>query len=97
MSWIKNDNVVWEELDSGALLIDPKSGARWTLSAAASAAWQHCDGTRTLAEMATVLHQSRANLAELRRGDPSSVAPPWEFIAAIPIIRLLPPLTVSFE
>ncbi|MEI6234685.1 MAG: PqqD family protein [Planctomycetota bacterium] len=64
MRWTKSENVIWEELDGGALLIDTKSGSRWTLSAAAAATWKLCDGKRTLGEMAEVLCQKRAIIAE---------------------------------
>ena len=63
MSWTKNESVVWEEMDGVTLLIDTKSGTRWTLSATASSAWNLCDGKRTLAEMANALHESRESIA----------------------------------
>src|ERR1017187_1282005 len=35
--WTKAKNVIWEELDGGALLIDATTGARWALNATAAA------------------------------------------------------------
>ncbi|MEI6234690.1 MAG: PqqD family protein [Planctomycetota bacterium] len=67
MRWIRNENVIWEELDNGALLIDAKNGSRWTLSATAATAWKLCDGKRTLDEMARVLRQKRESIAEFCR------------------------------
>jgi len=67
MRWTKNENVIWEELDGGALLIDTKSGTRWTLSAAAAAAWKLCDGQRTLAEMTRLLRQRQGDIADFCR------------------------------
>ena len=64
MSWTKNDNVMWEEFDGGALLVDTTNGSRWTLSATAAAAWKLCDGKRTINEMATVLRQSKASIVD---------------------------------
>src|SRR5437764_248486 len=51
-AWIHSDNVVWEELDGGLLLVDPSTGARWLLNAAAGAVWKLCDGTRMACESA---------------------------------------------
>jgi len=65
MCWTRSENVVWEELDGCALLVDVKSGARWRLNAAASRAWKLCDGTRTLSEISKALRQSHASLADL--------------------------------
>jgi len=48
----RSNDVVWEELGSEVLLVNPASGARWLLNAAAAAAWRLCDGTRSAAELA---------------------------------------------
>ncbi|MEI6235991.1 MAG: PqqD family protein [Planctomycetota bacterium] len=63
MRWEKNVDVMWEELDGQALLIDTRNGVRWTLNTAATAAWKLCDGTRTLAGMARLLRYKREHLA----------------------------------
>ncbi|MEI6231472.1 MAG: PqqD family protein [Planctomycetota bacterium] len=67
MRWTKSENVVWEELDGGALLIDTKSGTRWTLSTAAAAAWKLCDGTHSIAEMTRLLRQRQGNITDFCR------------------------------
>jgi hypothetical protein len=50
--WMRSDNVVWEELNGEILLVNPRSGGRWLLNAAASAVWKLCDGTRSAGELA---------------------------------------------
>ncbi len=50
--WIRSKNVVWEEVDGGALLVDPATGARWVLNAAAAAVWKLCNGTSVAGESA---------------------------------------------
>jgi hypothetical protein len=66
--WTKAENVIWEELDGGALLIDAQTGARWTLNATAAALWSWCDGANTLNDLAARLAQSsRRTLREARR------------------------------
>ena len=65
--WMKATNVIWEELDGGALLIDASTGARWTLNATAVALWTWCDGRSTLNDLAARLAQSsRRTLREAR-------------------------------
>ncbi len=60
----RSNNVVWEELGSETLLVNPTSGARWLLNAAASAVWKLCDGTRSVAELAASLTMSRAEITQ---------------------------------
>jgi hypothetical protein len=43
-TWKRAEEIVWEELDGGALLVHPASGRRWKLNGAAAAVWRHCDG-----------------------------------------------------
>ncbi len=50
--WVRSSHVVWEEMDRGVLLVDPASGARWLLNAAAAAVWKFCDGTRAAGDAA---------------------------------------------
>jgi len=64
MHWTKQEHVIWEELNGSALLIDTKCGTRWTLSAAATAAWKLCDGKRTLTDMSRSLRQHRAAIID---------------------------------
>ena len=64
MRWTKNEQIIWEELDGVALLIDTTSGSRWTLSAAATAAWKLCDGKQTLTDMARTLRQHRSSIVD---------------------------------
>jgi coenzyme PQQ synthesis protein D (PqqD) len=65
--WTKAKNVIWEELDGGALLIDARTGERWSLNATAAALWSWCDGHSSLGDLATRLSQSsRRTLREAR-------------------------------
>ena len=65
--WTKATNVIWEELDGGALLIDARTGARWSLNATAAALWNWCDGRSSLDDLAARLAQSsRRTLCEAR-------------------------------
>jgi hypothetical protein len=67
LKWTKATNVIWEELDGGALLIDAQTGARWSLNATAAALWNWCDGRSTLNDLAARLAQSsRRTLVEAR-------------------------------
>ncbi|HLX63153.1 MAG TPA: PqqD family protein [Planctomycetota bacterium] len=53
--WKRSDGLVWEELGDETLVVDPRSGARWSLNALASAVWKLCDGLRSADELAAVL------------------------------------------
>lgn len=64
MNWTRAKNVVWEEFfEGGALLVNPSTGARWTLNATATALWKLCDGSSGTAELAHVLQRSREEVA----------------------------------
>ena len=63
MNWTRAKNVVWEELGCGSLLVNPATGARWTLNATATALWKLCDGRYGSAELATMLDRSSAEIA----------------------------------
>ncbi len=64
MNYKRNDNVIWEELEGGALLVDAQSGARFRLTAAATALWKLCDGTHNLATLARYLSHSRTAILQ---------------------------------
>ena len=64
--WIRNTDVVCEELDGHALLVHSATGARWTLNATALSLWKLCDGTRTMQALANALNIS-ARRDELER------------------------------
>jgi hypothetical protein len=60
-------DIVWDELEGRALLIDPATGARWTLNAPALALWKLCDGSRTLRALtATMARTTGRCLADCR-------------------------------
>lgn len=62
---MQSKDVVWEELDDHALLVNSQTGARWTLNAAALALWKLCDGTRTAESLAQTLASTmRGSLSE---------------------------------
>ena len=64
MNWIQAKNVVWEEFcEGGALLVNPATGARWSLNATATALWKLCDGRNGTAELAALLERSRDEIA----------------------------------
>ena len=64
MNWTRAKNVVWEEIFEGeALLVNPATGARWTLNATATALWKLCDGQVGTAELAALLARSRDEVA----------------------------------
>ena len=63
MNWTRAEYVVWDELDGEAMLVNPNTGARWTLNATALAVWKLCDGRRGVAELARMLDRSRAEIA----------------------------------
>ncbi len=50
--WRRNDDVIWEQLGSEALLIVPATGARWALNGAAVCVWRLCDGATSLSAIA---------------------------------------------
>ena len=63
----RSNDVVWEELDGQALLVHSRTGARWTLNAAALSLWKLCDGTRTTEALVGALAKAtRRNLTECR-------------------------------
>ena len=43
--WARSEELVWEELDGEAVLVQPRTGRTWRLNAAAAALWRACDGT----------------------------------------------------
>lgn len=53
MNWKRANNVIWEEWDSGALLVNPDTGGRWSLNATAAAVWKLCDGRLSIQQVAT--------------------------------------------
>lgn len=96
MRWIKNENVIWEELNGGTLLVDTKNGSRWTLKSTAAAAWKLCDGTLTLGELSCLLRQKREDIAAIchefesmglmRRENAACSAPVFRLSASSPLI-----------
>ena len=65
--WTRATGIVWEELEGGALLVNAKTGARWSLNATAAALWAWCDGCTSLNDLAVRLSQSsRRTLRQAR-------------------------------
>ena len=50
--WMRSKNVVWENLNGEALLVDFSTGLRWAFNASAASIWRQCDGWRTPSEIA---------------------------------------------
>ena len=64
---IRSNEVVWEVIGEQAVLVNSRTGERWTLNAVALAFWKLCDGTRTVESVAKVLATTtRQSLAELQ-------------------------------
>ena len=99
--WTKAKSIVWEDLDGGALLIDARTGARWTLNATAAALWNWCDGASTLNDLAVRLAQhSRRTLREARtevRAFFENIAAQNLLAAATAPTRARPQTTLSFS
>ena len=49
-NWTRATEIAWQELGDSTVLVHTRTGARWTLNAAASAIWRLCDG-QTLSAM----------------------------------------------
>lgn len=43
-NWTRATEVAWQDLGDSTVLVHTRTGARWTLNAAASAIWRLCDG-----------------------------------------------------
>lgn len=94
MNWTRNDNVIWEELDGGALLVSPDTGGRWSLNSAAAAVWNLCDGRLSLSQVAariarpldevSTFCQQFAALGLLNSPQPSAVTHVATFHTAAP-------------
>lgn len=63
MKWTKAENIVCEELDGGALLVNAASGNRWSLNATAAALWRLCEGRLTSVEIAEALNRRVEEIA----------------------------------
>ena len=53
----RTENILIQPLDSEVILYDEKSQKAHQLNQTAAFVWQHCDGTRTVAELAGLLHR----------------------------------------
>ncbi|HLX61049.1 MAG TPA: hypothetical protein VKX17_07180 [Planctomycetota bacterium] len=60
VTWKRANGLVWEEVGTEMLIVQPHSGARWLLNAAASAIWKICDGNGT----GTPFHNEIARFCE---------------------------------
>ena len=67
MNWTRAENVIWEELDGSALLVNPGTGKRWSLNATAAALWKLCDGRLSLAEISASLSRPLDEIAAFCR------------------------------
>ena len=56
--WKRSQDVVWEELDGAVLLVNPATGMRCHLNAAAAAVWKLCDGRHSVSELAAAVARS---------------------------------------
>ncbi|HLX64868.1 MAG TPA: PqqD family protein [Planctomycetota bacterium] len=62
---VRTNGVVWEEVDGQALVVDTKANRSWLLNSTATLIWRHCDGARSLVDLAAAL--ARKSGAEARR------------------------------
>jgi hypothetical protein len=47
----RSDEVIWRTLDTGALVVRPTDGHTWTLNPVGLFIWDHCDGSRDVAQI----------------------------------------------
>ncbi len=87
-TWIRSDDVAWEELGSEILLVHARTGARWILNATAAAVWQLCDGRRELAEAAAFCSGLR-DMGLLREATCPQIAGAPVHFSAVPELRVL--------
>lgn len=53
----RTENILIQPIDAEVILYDEKSQKAHQLNQTAAFVWQHCDGTRTVAELASLLHR----------------------------------------
>lgn len=52
---LRNQAVLWRELDGEAILLDPKEGCSYNLNAAGTLVWKMLDGTHTTNDIVTAI------------------------------------------
>ena len=62
---VRHEDVIWEELDGEALLVNPETKSSWRLNSTATLIWRHCTGAHGIMELARAI--ARKTGAELRR------------------------------
>jgi hypothetical protein len=55
---IRNDAVLWRELEGEAILLDPKEGCSYNLNVIGTLIWKMLDGKHTAHDMATAICES---------------------------------------
>ncbi|MEI6231935.1 MAG: PqqD family protein [Planctomycetota bacterium] len=66
--WIKADGLVWEELGTEALVVNPRSRMSWILNPVAAHIWKHCEGAVGIRDLARVFAlRGGAELATIER------------------------------
>jgi hypothetical protein len=55
---LRAEELHWCTLDEGGLLIDPVDGRSWSLNAVGLLIWDHCDGTRDIAQITAAIQLS---------------------------------------
>jgi hypothetical protein len=69
---VRENGVVWEELDGEALVVNPATKSSWLLNPTATLIWRHCTGAHGLTELARAL--ARTTGAEARKVEREAVA-----------------------
>jgi hypothetical protein len=53
--WIRQDNVVWEELGNQTVLVNPSARKTWVLNESAAFIWRHLNGSASIEDLARCL------------------------------------------
>ena len=84
--WVRNTEVIWEELNGEALVVSPTTGQRWSFNATAASIWKLCDGSTSLLRLSKAFAQASG------RGLARSREEIREFCAALSNAGLLCPV-----
>lgn len=52
---LRNNAVLWRELDGEAILLDPKEGCSYNLNTIGTLIWKMLDGTHTIGDITTAI------------------------------------------
>lgn len=55
---LRTEDLDWRRLDDGGLLTDPVDGRSWALNPVGLLIWDHCDGSRDIAQIEAAIRMS---------------------------------------